>query len=495
MCITNLPNAIGRLGMKTAGKKYICTFALLTVLTGCATVGPDYSQPEMQISKAWQESQVQPEIFKATQSSQLSTWWQQLGDPILSELITSALKASPDIKSAEAKLRESRARLGVSEADMLPSLSMAGSAIRSKSVGGASTHQKQFSAGFDVSWEIDIFGGTRRAVEAAEASLQASKAELSDVQVTLVAEVARNYAEYRNAQSRIAIANKNLASQTNTLQITEWEAQAGLSSSLEVEQARTNREQTHAQIPQLQTNLSEAAHRLSVLLGEQPGALKKVLSGTVSVLNVPKTIEVGIPANILRQRPDVRVAERLLAAETARIGEAEAALYPSLNLSGSIVWTSQTLAKLIENGVKSDSLLASLAAPIFNAGKLRKQVKIQTAIQQQALVNYHKTLLTTLEEVENGLVSLANSRQRMAALAVAADSARNAALLAHNQYDAGLVDFQTVLTTERSQLSVEDSLANAKNDEIIALIALYKALGGGWAADASAQTNNIKQDG
>ena len=170
---------------------------------------------------------------------------------------------------------------GVSEANLYPSLSAAGSASRSKSGSASNAHQKQFSAGFDVSWEIDIFGGTRRAVEATAASLQASQADLNDVQVTLAAEVARNYANYRNAQSRIAIAQKNLASQTNTLQITTWEAQAGLSSSLEVEQARTSREQTHAQIPLLQTSLTEAAHRLSVLLGEQPGALQETLSGTL----------------------------------------------------------------------------------------------------------------------------------------------------------------------------------------------------------------------
>ena len=471
------------MSMKTTLRKYFCIGALLSLLGGCATVGPDYSQPETPTPKTWQESQSQPQIFKSAQPATLPIWWRQLGDPTLSELVTRALTASPDIKSAEAKLRESRARMGVSEANLYPSLSAAGSASRSKSGSASNAHQKQFSAGFDVSWEIDIFGGTRRAVEATAASLQASQADLNDVQVTLAAEVARNYANYRNAQSRIAIAQKNLASQTNTLQITTWEAQAGLSSSLEVEQARTSREQTHAQIPLLQTSLTEAAHRLSVLLGEQPGALQETLSGTSSALNSPKTIDVGIPASILRQRPDIRAAERQLAAETARIGEAEAALYPRLNFSGSLAWTSQTLANLIENGVKSDSLLAGLTAPIFNSGKLRKQVQIQSAVQEQALVNYRKTVLTALEEVENALVSLKNSRKRMASLEIAANSARNAALLAHNQYDAGLVDFQTVLTTERNQLSVEDSLANAQNDEIIALIALYKALGGGWNAD------------
>ena len=479
--------------MKKTGKRYICICALLSLLAGCA-VGPDYRQPETSMQQAWQESRNRSEIYAVTQPKTISTWWQQLGDSVLSDLIKRAFKASPDIKSAQAKLRESRARLGVSEADLYPALSLSGSGSRSKS-GAESAHQKQFSAGFDASWEIDIFGGNRRAAEAAVASLQASEAELKDVQVTLVAEVARNYANYRNTQKRIAIAQKNLASQANTLQITEWEAQAGLSSSLEVAQARTNSEQTRAQIPQLQTTLSETMHRLAVLLGEQPGALKETLADTQSALKVPETIEVGIPASVLRQRPDIRVAERSLAAETARVGEAEAALYPSLNISGSIFWTSQTLSKLIDDGVKGDSLLAGLSAPIFNAGKLRQQVKIQTAVQEQALVNYQKAVLAALEEVENALVSLANSRKRMAALEVAAESARNAALLAHNQYDAGLVDFQTVLTTERTQLSVEDSFADAKNDEVIALIALYKALGGGWTVDAPVNTNNSKQDG
>lgn len=463
---------------------------MLIALSGCVTVGPDYTPPKISTPASWQDTKRHSENFNSERPKDFAVWWRQLGDPVLSELIEKALKVSPDMKTAKAKLRESRARLGTRNSALYPTISAVGDASRTKS----GITQKQYNLGFDVSWEIDFFGGTRRAVEAATADFQATAADLSDVQVTLIAEVARNYANYRNTQNRIAIAQKNLDSQSNTLEITSWQAQAGLVSSLDVEQARTNREQTRAQIPSLQTTLFETAHRLAVLLGEQPGALNKQLANTTSSINVPPTLAVGIPADILRQRPDIRSAERKLAAETARIGEAEAALYPSTKLTGSIGITALTLHGLKESATKTNSILASISAAIFNAGKLREEIKLQTSVQEQAFINYQKTLLVALEEVENALVSLSGSRERVAALEIAVGSARNAVLLAHNQYSAGLVDFQTVLSTERSLLTVEDSLANAQNDEVISLITLYKALGGGWMnvpSESSSEETNL----
>lgn len=474
---------------------FVVGFCLL-VLSGCMTVGPDYVAPALPSAESWQQAKRYHDEFSSEHPDNLSQWWQQLSDPTLSDLINRALLASPDMKSAQAKLRESRARLGAANANLLPTVTANGTASRSKSSteSGSGMAREVYNAGFDASWEIDLFGGTRRTIEATTADYQATEANLQDVQVSLAAEVARNYANYRNSQSRLLITRNNLDCQSETLQITIWRAQAGLVSSLDVEQARTNREQTRAQIPLLETSLTEAEHRLAVLLGQQPGTLDDSLATTTAAMTVPAKLAVGIPADLLRQRPDVRAAERKLAAETARVGSATAALYPSFRLSGSLGLEALTLQGLSGSGADTNSLLASLTAPVFNGGQLRQALNIQTAVQEQTLLSYQKTVLTALEDVENALVLLANSQERTSALSNAAESARNAALLARHQYSAGLIDFLTVLGTERTRLSVEDSLAGAHNDGITSVISLYKALGGGWtAAPSSALTTGLPE--
>jgi multidrug efflux system outer membrane protein len=315
----------------------------------------------------------------------------------------------------------------------------------------------------------------------AEADLETSRASLHATQVSLVAEVALNYVEVRALQSRLGIARDNLASQTETLQLTDWRAQAGLVSSQDVEQARSNLELTRAQIPNLETSLAEAEHRLAILLGEVPGSLHQRLAKVGGLPAVPAQLAVGIPADTLRQRPDVRVAERRLAAETARVGQAEAARYPGFNLAGSIGLEALTLSALGSSGAGTASLLAGISGPIFDAGRLRYQVEIQDAVREQALVAYEQTVLVALEEVGNALVALTRNREREQALVNAAKAARNAALLSRQRYSAGLIDFQSVLDTERSVLSVEDNLASTRADGVLALIRLYKALGGGWS--------------
>jgi NodT family efflux transporter outer membrane factor (OMF) lipoprotein len=297
----------------------------------------------------------------------------------------------------------------------------------------------------------------------------------------------RNYVEARSLQIRLGIARDNLASQSETLQLTEWRAQAGLVSSQDVEQARSSREQTRAQIPSLETSLAEAEHRLDILLGKAPGSLHARLAAAGGLPNLPEKIAVGIPAETLRQRPDIRAAERTLAAETARVGVAEAARYPSFTLSGAIGLEALTLSALANSGSATYSLLSGITAPIFNTGRLRNQVKIQDAVREQAQVAYEKTVLNALQDVENALVSLARNRERSEALEKAVESARNAEQLALQRYSSGLIDFQSVLTTQRTVLTVEESLASSHADGVLALISLYKSLGGGW----SPQTDSI----
>jgi len=460
--------------MNPAASTALPVLALLLGLGGCAALGPDYQAPDLPVPATWSSG--------AAAQEDISEWWKRLQDPILDQLVARALAASPDLKIAQARLREARARRALAGAEELPSVTASASASRSKSSRntGSGATRDLFSAGFDASWEPDVFGATRRGSEAAQADLQASAASLDNTKVSLVAEVARNYVELRGAQARLVIARANLASQSETLQLADWRAQAGLGSSLEVEQARSNREQTHAQIPSLETSLAEAEHQIALLLGQAPASLHPLLAPVAALPRIPDALAVGIPADTLRRRPDLRAAERKLAAETARIGVAEAARYPNFQLSGSIGLDALNAGGLFSSAALGHSLLASVAGTLFDGGRLRQRVEIQNAVQEQALANYQSTLLTALREVEDALVALANSRQRQDALSSAASAARNAALLARQRYGSGLIDFLTVLDSERSLRSVEDNLASADTARVTALIQLYKALGGGW---------------
>jgi len=443
-------------------------------LAGCASVGPEYRAPALAVPETWQTA---PAGTAETAPERLARWWAQLDDPLLSGLIEQALEANPDLAAARAALREARARRRVAGADRAIDLTASGTASRSAPGGGSAS--TLYSADLDASWEADVFGGIRRGIEAAQADYQYARATLADAQVSIAAEVALNYVGLRSYQQRLAIARANLESQTETLQLTRWRVKAGLASSVELQQARSNREQTAAQIPTLETGRIQAAYALAVLLGEPPGGATRV-AGPGTLPAIPRRIAIGIPADTLRQRPDVRAAERKLAAETARIGVATAKLYPALRLSGSIGVEAASLGALAGADI-ARSLLAGVTGTLFDGGRLRGQVDIQQAVQEQALANYRAAVLTALQVVEVALVALEHSRLREEALTRAADAARAAALLARQRYQGGLIDFQTVLETDRTRLSVEDSLAGVRADRVTALIQLYKALGGGWA--------------
>ena len=465
-------------------------FLLLIPLAGCA-VGPDYIKHDPDAPPSWVHAAA---VGNSMQRENLSHWWQRLNDPLLADLVEEALRNSPDMRSARARLLESRSRMDLADAGLFPSLNASLSKSRSKT--GSAATADLYSAGFDAGWELDIFGGQRRAAEAADADAGAALANLHDTQVSLAAEVALNYAQLRSYQARLQIARDNLSAQGETLQLTEWREQAGLVTSLEVEQARSNLRQTQAAIPTLSTGLVKAENRLAVLLGKFPASLHDRLSTPAPLPALPDTIALGIPADTLRQRPDVQAAERKLAAETARIGQAAAAQYPSFSLSGSLGWKAFTFGALGGSDTLARSVSASIAQNIFDGGATRSRVASQHAVQQQASIAWEKTVLLALEEVENSLASYANSRERKSALQMAATSARNAALIARQRYESGIIDYQSVLDTERTLLSSEDGLAGAGMDEIAALIGLYKALGGGWRDDA-ATTNEpeISQGG
>jgi len=345
-----------------------------------------------------------------------------------------------------------------------------------------------YTGGLDASWELDLFGGNRRALEAASAQLGASEADLRDALVTLLGDVALGYTNVRTAQSRLTYAERNLASQGTVVDIANFRAQAGLATVLDVDQAKTSYEQTRAAIPSLESSLVSAMNRLAVLTGQQPGALEDLLAERKPVPVAPLEIAVGVPADAIRRRPDIRVAERRLAAQTAQVGVATAALYPSLTLSGSIGLSSLSASNLISDGRQTDRTGLSLNIPLFRGGALRQNVKAQNAVLEQALATYDATLLAACEEVENALISWTNEQRRHEALVEAVASARRASELALVQYNSGLVDFQTVLTSDRQLINLEDSLAVSSGEMTSNQIRLYKALGGGWSIFPTATT-------
>lgn len=465
----------------------IIASVIACLLTGCATVGPDYLKPEPASLPTWQGAAAAEVIVRPGASVALASWWRQLNDAQLNVLIAQSLSRNLDLRTAQSRLHEARARRALVGTSRLPTVTASVSASLSKgsSETGSGQTRELYSAGFDASWEPDLFGGLRRIEEAAQADLEATEADLAATQVSLVAEVALNYVELRAYEERLSIANANVAAQAETLQLAEWRAQAGLVSVLDVEQARANLAQTRAQMPTLDTGRAEAERRLEILLGQTPGTLTGRLSPSGGVPTVPMQIVVGIPADTLRQRPDVRAAERKLAAETARTGVAQAAQYPSFRLSGSLGLQALSPGGLLGTDALSRSVLGSVAGPIFDAGRIRQQIDIQTAVQEQAFLAYQATVLNALSEVENALTALANTQERQRHLREAVQAAQQAATLARQRYSSGLIDFQTVLETERSVLNLEDNLQSSQAEHAAALIRLYKALGGGWSTSTT----------
>ena len=359
------------------------------------------------------------------------------------------------------------------------------SAQRSRA--GGSTGNR-FAAGFDASWEPDLFGAERSAVAASQADVAVALASLGDAQVSLAAEVAANYIALRGVQERLAIARSNLASQQETLQISEWRLQAGLTTSLVTEQARAAVEQTAAQIPALESSLAQTRHALAVLTGQPPAALDAALAPARPVPQAPAELALAIPAQTLRQRADVRAAEQRIVAALARVSQADAARYPSLRISGNLGLGAATLGALTHGASVASALLGSISVPQFDGGAARAQVRVQEAALEQARIGYEAVVLGALQDVEDALVALQGDRERLARLRAAAEAAANADLLARQRFQSGLIDFPTVLDPQRTVLAAQDGVAAAQTSLATDHVRLYKALGGGWVADADSMS-------
>jgi NodT family efflux transporter outer membrane factor (OMF) lipoprotein len=427
----------------------------------------------------------------------LAAWWTTLNDPELSSLMERAVAGNPDLKKARARIREARARRGLAKTELFPTLDGAGSATwkhSSKDTGTGKTSDL-YAASFDAGWELDIFGGVRRSVEAAQADLQASQEDLRDVLVSLLAELALNYLDVRTLQVRFAVAEANLQTQSETYQLTQLRYEAGLSDELAVQQARYNVANTRSQIPALRTGLEEAMNRIAVLLGEHPGEVHDELEKRGPIPVTPVKVAVGVPADILRRRPDVRRAERELAAQTARIGVATADLYPKFRLSGSIGLETLSIRNLFSVGTQSLSGGPGITWAIFDAGAIRQNIEVQSALQEQYVIAYQASLLSALEEVENALVAYAEEQERRESLREAAQAAEKAVELAQQKYQAGLTDFSIVLDAQRSLLSFQQELAQSEGTVTSNLVRLYKAVGGGWTSMAHTEKNIVHDTG
>lgn len=441
--------------------------ALALCLGGCATWSPATApQPALTDSAS------------TAPDNPIVPWWQHFNDPLLGTFVTQALQANTSIRSAQAALQQARALRDVKTADLLPRINASTSAQRSKS--GSAEASNSFRAGLDASWEPDVFGGNRSALNATEADALAAHASLADVQVSVAAEVALAYIQLRAQQAQLAIARSNLASQQETLQITDWRAQAGLITSLEVEQARTATEQTSAQLPALETSIAKTRHSLAVLTGQRPDALQTLLAAPIPVPQVAPELAQDIPAQTLRQRPDVRAAEHRISAALARVSAADAARYPSFTISGSLGLNALTLAGLTNGTSVVNTLLGSISVPLFDGAAAQSQVLVQEAALEQARASYQSVVLTALKDVDDALVALQGDRARLLHLQSAATAASQAALLAQNRFSSGLIDFQTVLQTQRTLLTAQDSVASTSADLSADHVRLYKALGGGW---------------
>lgn len=467
------------------------------VLAGCVGTGGSYRTPAMAVPSQWQAlgagtaaGSPAPSlaVAQARDTAQLAAWWRQFHDPVLEALIADALDHNLDLRTAQAQLHEARAVRRLAGAELAPTVSASASASQGKgsTATGSGTTREVYRAGLDASWEIDLFGRLRSGRAAAEASLGSAEEQLRDVRVTIIAEVALNYIELRTAERRLALAESTLAARQESLDLAGWRQQAGLVSELDVAQARTELESTRAGLPALRTAVSAPRHRLAVLLGQAPGALAERLAGGGPAPRATTAIATGIPADTLRQRPDVRAAERRLAAQVARLDEAKAARYPALRLSGSLGWEALRASGLGDGGALARSLLASLSAPIFDAGRIRAGIGVQDARLEQSRLAYEGAVLAALEDVENALVGLAGAQEREQQLAQATASARSTHDIARFRYQAGLADFLSVLDSQRTLLSLEDQLAQAGGALALAQVRLYKALGGGWTGEGNA---------
>jgi len=473
-------------------RRRVLFVAVLLALGGCAAVGPDYVEPELDVPDAW-HVRIADQVNQGPQAP-MQTWWTVFDDPLLDQLIERARGGNLDLKTAATRVRAARANLAITSGARLPAVDATGQASRTQqsddgwleqvAPDGGFDAQSLFELGLDASWEIDLFGRVRRSIESATAQYQSTLETERDVMVTLFADVALNYFEVREYQSRLEFAAQNIVVQKEGLELARERFDSGLSSQLDVVQAEATLGLTEATIPKLRIGRDQALNRLAVLLGVEAGTLQDEFAApaaTPAAIPEPSgTIAVGLPTDVVRQRPDIRAAERRLAAQTAQIGVATAALYPQLSLTGFIGLQSRSVGDLFSSD--SDMWQASLPFSwnVYDGDRVRSNIELQKALTEQRLLEYRQSVLKALAEVESALVAYNDERERLTALRAATAATREGARLALVQYDTGLTDYTDVMTMQRYLFQIQELLATSEAQVGMALISLYKAVGGGW---------------
>ncbi len=515
-------------------KRLIVTTATLGLFaTGCMT-GPDYVRPDIATPDDWVSEKADG---VAATPVDIATWWTQLDDPVLDGLIARALEDSFDLQIARVRVREARAARGIAASSLLPTVGFDASATRSRGpkqdfdsgspvsgglsvgpggisrtltvrgenvtisqtgsaaggttgltispTGGTPSRTSDlFASGFDASWELDVFGGNRRGVEAADADLEAIIEAERQVMVSLVAEVALNYIDLRSAQQRLAITESNIDAQAETVNLTGARFDAGISSELDAVRAKALLATFQGQVPRLEQQVASAIYRLGVLLGGEPGLLLAELEPVAPLPTAPAAVPVGLPTELLRRRPDIRVAERQLAAQNARIGVAMSDLYPKFFLSGGVSSQSNVLGNLLEGGSILGSVGPSVNWALFQGGRIRANIEVQNARQEEAAIRYEQSVMLALAEVENALVAFNKEQVLRGTLQEAVAANKRSVYLANERYTRGLEGFLNALQAQRDLFTTEDQLVQSESIVLVNLVSLYKALGGGWDPDA-----------
>lgn len=484
--------------MRANAVKLIETFAARGVLAGCVgiavtgcTVGPDYKKSETHAPSAWMG--IEPEVRGTKGSTSVPTaegagvarWWEVFGDSTLTSLVDRAASQNLDVEAAAARVREARATMDAAAAGLQPQVDVNGSGTRSRSKLGGTGNV--FRAGFDAAWEIDVFGGIRRGVEVADARTRAAIEDARDVRVIVAAEVATTYCDLRGAQAELAIAIKNLEAQKQTLDVTSQRFGAGYVGGLDVANARAQVATTESRIPTLEASIRASAYALGVLLGQEPAAMRaELIDGAAAPVPAPPaTVPVGLPSDLLRRRPDIRRAEENIHASIAQIGVATADLYPKFSITGSLGVQSGNVEGLGSLANRYWSIGPSVNWPLLDGGRIRANIRLQKALSEETGIAYRKTVLTALAEVETALVNFGREQERRASLEEAVVANRRAVELAMELYTGGKTDFLNVTNAQGSLFLAEDQLVQSTTAISTNLVALYKALGGGWDQEPS----------
>ncbi len=452
---------------------------LALALSACA-VGPDYKEPNTAAPRAF--TQAHSDLYTAR--TRVTPLERVFSDPVLDGLVRDALAANHDLRIARANLAEARALYRVSQYDLAPTVTTSAGYTEQRHAEdealGRPREAHLYDAGFDALWELDLFGGVRRGVEANRARAQSTAATLEDVQISVTAEVLRTYFELRGEQLQLDVVRRNVDNQSETLELTSARYDAGRGSELDVSRARSQLSASRAGIAPLEAAIARSMHRLSVLTGREPSALTGRLAPSQALPDLPARVEVGDPAALLRHRPDVRAVERELAAATADIGVSVADLFPQVTFVGNLGFASASRNGLGNDGSGTYLIAPAISWAALDLGRVRARIGAARARADGALANYERTVLRALEETENSLAEHAASRARWAHIVEATEASRRAAVLARIRFEHGVSDFLQVLDAERTLLEVEEAYARSRTEAATSLVAVYKALGGGW---------------